>query len=101
LDELKGAVHAGTKRRSPGIDGMNLEFYTIHWDTIRADLLTLLIHMFHKRHLSRKQKQGIIVHLPKCNFPKRVSDFRSITLLTSKYKILARVMAQRLKRALA
>jgi hypothetical protein len=80
---------------------MNLEFYTIHWVTIRKDLLTLMNHMFHKRHLSRKQKQGITVHLPKCNFPKRVSDFRSITLLTSEYKILAQIMAQRLKRALA
>jgi hypothetical protein len=101
MDELKWAVLTGAKHRSPWIDGMNLEFYTTNWETVQTELLALVNHMFQRKHLSRKQKQGIIVNLPKCNFPKRTSDYRPITLLTTEYKILARIMAQRLKLVLA
>jgi hypothetical protein len=80
---------------------MNLEFYTTNWETVQTEFLALLNHMFQRKQLSRKQKQGIIVNLPKCNLPKRTSDYCPITLLTTEYKIQARIMAQCLKHVLA
>ena len=35
-DELRTALRAGACRKSPGIDGLSLEFYTANWDTFRA-----------------------------------------------------------------
>jgi hypothetical protein len=62
-DELLAALRVGARRKSPGIDGMSLEFYTANWETIRSELLLLLNHMFLDKHISRRQKHGIIVSI--------------------------------------
>jgi hypothetical protein len=63
-DELTAALKAGARHKSPGIDGLSLEFYSANWNTIRAELLQLLNHMFLNKHLSSRQKHGIVVCLP-------------------------------------
>jgi len=55
-DELLAAWRAGARRKSPGIDGLSLEFYTATWETVRSELLLVLNHMFLDKHISRKQK---------------------------------------------
>jgi hypothetical protein len=100
-EELTAALKAGARHKSPGIDGISLEFYTVNYETIRTDLLQLLNHMFQAKHLSSTQKQGIIVCLPKHPNPYTINDYRPISLLPTDYKILARVIARRLKHILA
>jgi hypothetical protein len=51
--------------------------------------------------LSGTQKQGIIILIPKTPHPSSTKDFRPITLLTTDYKILMKVLANRLKVYLA
>jgi len=41
--------------------------------------------------------QGHVVCLPKKTHPKKTEDYRPLTLLNSDYRILARVIANRLK----
>jgi exonuclease III len=100
-EEVSAALKAGARHKSPGIDGISLEFYTANYDTIRPDLLKLLNHMFQAKHVSSTQKHGIIVCLPKCPHPHTITDYRPISLLPTDYKILARVLARRLKFILA
>jgi hypothetical protein len=57
--------------------------------------------MFVDRHLSRQQKQGVIVCVPKNGRPRTPEDYRPITLLNTDYKILARLIAARLRLILA
>jgi hypothetical protein len=49
--------------------------------------------MYRDRKLTEKQKQGVIVCILKCQRPNTLEDYRSITLLNSDYKILARLLA--------
>jgi hypothetical protein len=51
--------------------------------------------------ITPKQKHGIIVCLPKHNGAQKPIDVRSITLLNADYKILARILAHRLRPLLA
>jgi hypothetical protein len=78
-DELLAALRAGARRKSPGIDGLSLEFYTANWETVRVDLLLLLNHMFLDKHISRRQKRGIIICLPKNASPRTFDDYRPIS----------------------
>jgi hypothetical protein len=57
-DELLTALRAGARRKSPGIDGLSLEFYTANWETVREELLQLLDHMFLNKHISPRQNTG-------------------------------------------
>jgi hypothetical protein len=95
-DEIVKALRKGGKNKAPGGDGLCLEFYTENWDTIRQDLLGLLNHMFLQQRITPKQKDGIIVCLPKGNQDSSPAGYRPISLLTTEYKILARIMATRL-----
>jgi hypothetical protein len=97
LQELTHALNTGAKNRAPGCDGFGLEFYTTNWDTIKTDLLLLFNQMFVQHRLSVKQKHGIVINLPKCPNPQALSDYRPITLLTTEYKIMSRIIANRLR----
>jgi hypothetical protein len=68
-DELKRAMRVGARRKSPGSDGLPLEFYLANWVTIRTELLHLLNHMFLGKHIRPDQKRGIIVHILKSSHP--------------------------------
>jgi hypothetical protein len=94
-------LRAGARCKSPGIDGLFLEVYTANWETVRSELLLLFNHTFLDKHISRKQKHGIIVCLPKSTSPRTLEDYRQISLLTTEYKLLARIYARRLRHILA
>jgi hypothetical protein len=93
-EEIFTALRAGPHHKSPGIDGFGLEFYTANWDMIRQDLLQLLNNMF-MNNISSRQKHGIIVCLPKGNGDPTPEGYRPISLLTTEYKILARILVCR------
>ena len=76
-DELLAALRAGARRKSPGIDGLSLEFYTANWETVRSELLLLLNRMFLDKNITQRQKHGILVSLPKSTSLKTIAQFLS------------------------
>jgi hypothetical protein len=64
-DETHNALRAGARHRTPGIDGLSLEFYAANWDTIRMDLTELINHIFLQKRIPSRLKHGIIISLPK------------------------------------
>ena len=57
--------------------------------------------MFGAGKISQQQKRGVIICLPKEHRKQKPEDYRLITFLNSDYKILARIIAQRLCPVLA
>jgi hypothetical protein len=53
--------------------------------------------MFITKNLSDQQKRGVIVCIPKTTRPHQPSDYRPITRLNTAYKILARIMVNRIR----
>jgi hypothetical protein len=101
IEELLAALRACARCKLPGIDGLSLEFYTANCERVRAELLLLLNHMFLDKHISRRQKHGIIAYLPKSTSPRTFEDYRPISLLTTEYKLLARIYVRRRRQNLA
>jgi hypothetical protein len=64
-DELRAALRKGERSKTPGVDGICLEFYTENWDTLGPDLMKLVNHMFQNCAISPQQNRGIVVCLPK------------------------------------
>ena len=95
-----GSTHLRVKRgknKAPGSDGIGLEFYKANWASIQGYIGAMINEMFTKRNVSAQQKHGVIVCLPKSCDPTTLEVFRPITLLNTNYKIMARIIAYRLR----
>ena len=97
LEEVHIAVRKRGKNKAPGSDSIGLEFYKANWATIQDDIGVMMNQMFMERTVSAHHKHGVIVCLPKLSDPTTPADFRSITLLDTGYKIMARIIAYLLR----
>ena len=87
--------------KSPGTDGYTAEFYKFFWKDIGQFVMESLNESFFTGELSITQKQGLISLLPKGNKPRDlIKNWRPITLLNVDYKLLAGVLAYRVKEVL-
>jgi len=90
------AISKEKPHKVPWNDGICLEFYKSAWNVI-TELLQVINHMFANGPIMAQQAQGCVVCLPKMAHPKMIDDYRPITLLNADCKILARIIANRLK----
>jgi hypothetical protein len=96
MEELAHAVRKGPTRKAPGSDGISQDFFKISWQTTKHDMLDVVNRMFLEGKLTDRQKHGITVCLPKTTRPTSPNDYRPITLMNADYKLLARVLANRI-----
>jgi hypothetical protein len=99
-EELKAAINKGDGNKAPGRDGIGLGLFKSTWDAFTKDWLNLFSQMFTTNNVFEQQKRGVIVFIPKTVMPHQPSDYRQITLLNTDYKILARIMAYRIRHTL-
>lgn len=99
--EIRKALWEMAANKSPGSDGLTVEFYK-HFYTFLQDILyKLFIDVQENETLSRSMKCGVINLIYKKKGDKRLlKNYRPISLLQVDYKIIARVMANRFKRVL-
>ena len=100
-EECIFAIKSMENFKSPGIDGLPVEFYKIFWNDVSDLLINSFNHSYTKGELSITQKQGIITLLPKKDRDTRLlKNWRPISLLNCDYKILTKCLAARLKQVL-
>ena len=95
--EIKTAVNQMHNNKSPGTDGLPKEFYTTFWPELKDELVEMLNNVFLKQSLSTSQKQATLKLLYKKGDPKDLKNWRPISLLNIDYKILSKILANRLK----
>ncbi|VDI61823.1 Hypothetical predicted protein [Mytilus galloprovincialis] len=89
------------RNKSPGSDGLTVEFYCTFFSSLKDILLKLFEEIEKYSKLSRSMRCGIISLIFKKKGDKRfLKNYRPISLLQVDYKILAKVMANRFKQVL-
>ncbi|RVW49919.1 Transposon TX1 uncharacterized 149 kDa protein [Vitis vinifera] len=67
------------------------------WDVIKEDLVRVFAEFHRSGIINQSTNASFIVLLPKKSLTKKISDFRPISLITSLYKIIAKVLSGRLR----
>jgi hypothetical protein len=100
MEEVTKAIRALPKGKAPGHDGIPMEFFHECEQEIAPDLHQAFTAMLEEGETSKFINKGTITLIPKSSDRARLNNWRSITLLGSVYKILAKLFAGRLQSTL-
>ncbi|GKB28399.1 RNA-directed DNA polymerase, eukaryota [Tanacetum coccineum] len=95
-EEIKRAVWDCGTNKSPGPDGFTFEFFRRYWNIINQDVVNAVQEFFASGTFPSGCNSSFITLIPKKNDAKLVKDFRPISLIGSFYKIIAKILANRL-----
>jgi len=100
LEEVKQAVWDCDSFKSPGPDGINFGFLKQFWTELKDDFMRFFVEFHRNGKLTKGVNSTFIALIPKVDSPQRLEDFRPISLVGCMYKVLAKVLANRLRSVL-
>lgn len=98
--EVKDALFSMNSHKAPGIDGYNAYFFKKSWSIIGEDVVRAVCQFFHTGHMPSELNVALITLLPKTENAVSAKDFRPIACCTILYKIVSKILANRLKEVL-
>ena len=96
-DEIYRALNSLALNKTPGNDGLPVEFYVGNWEIISDDIVELYSTILNEGYLGKSQRKGIIILIPKSRDELSLLNYRPISLLCTDYKILSKIFAERIK----
>ncbi|CAI5472184.1 unnamed protein product [Closterium sp. Yama58-4] len=98
--EVKNAFAAMARNKSPGSDGLPKELFEAHWDLLGESFMAMAKDFEGTAALPAEIKEAVTILLHKKGDKEQLNNYRPITLLNFAYKVLARVVADRMKSVL-
>ncbi|KAL6183177.1 hypothetical protein ACLB2K_044588 [Fragaria x ananassa] len=97
MDEVKDAAFQLGALKAPGPDGFPGLFYRKYWSIVNDIVIASSVDFLNSRVRVQCINQTHIVLIPKISNPEKTTHFRPISLCNNSYKILAKLLANRLK----
>ena len=96
-DEVRVALFQMGPTKALGPDGMNALFYQKFWHIVGHGMTNVVLDFLHTGHMVPAINYTHIVLIPKVKKPKKMADFRPISLCNVIYKIISKILVNRLK----
>ena len=74
-----------------------MDFFQACWGIVKPDLMVVFHHFFNKGQFEKILNATFITLIPKKHAASEIRDFRPISLVGGVYKIIAKVLANRLR----
>ena len=101
MEELKVALRQTKRNKCPGPDGISSDFYMMFFNKIGTILLEALQYAIKVGRVHTSSRNGIISLIPKADkSPNFLKNWRPIILLCTDYKLLAKIVSNRLRKVL-
>jgi hypothetical protein len=97
LQEVLLALKSFNTDRSPGPDGWTVEFYLHFFDLIGPDLLDFVEDSRQHGKVTGAVNSTFLTLIPKENHPANFGDYRPIALCNLCYKLITKIIANRIK----
>lgn len=99
-EEISSAVWACGSEKSPGPDGLNFSFIKHFWKELKPEFLRFFSEFYVNAVFPKGLNSSFIALIPKIKDPQLISDFRPISLIGCVYKIIAKVLSNRLSKVM-
>ena len=102
IEECYNCLKLFKNNKSPGCDGLSIEFYRKFWNKIGSKLVDTINYGKREGQLSLSQRRGIITLIHKKGKPEdKLKNWRPISLLNIDYKIMTKTLAKRLEKVVS
>lgn len=98
--DIQAAFFSLPKNKAPGPDGYPAEFFTHHWKTVGHEMIMAVQEFFVSGKMLQQWNATILTLIPKKQNAVLVSDFRPISCCNTVYKVVSKLLANRLKQVL-
>jgi hypothetical protein len=99
-EDIRKAVFSIGNDKAPGPDGYSSFFFKQAWDIIGGDVCAAVKDFFHSGRLLKQVNHSIIVLVPKSANGSSPSDYRPISCCNVIYKVISKLLADRLAHVL-
>lgn len=96
-DEVRTAVFDIGSHRAPGPDGFSAIFYQQFWADIKTEIMEEVTSFFQGEGLDMLHNHTNLCLIPKVYPPTGMSEFRPIAFCNVSYKIISKILVNRLK----
>nr|KAJ0194091.1 hypothetical protein LSAT_V11C800426490 [Lactuca sativa] len=100
FNEVQSAVWLCGSDKSPGPDGFTFAFIRNFWDKIGRDIYMAVKDFERSGNIDKGCNSSFITLVPKSKDPNTFDDYRPISLIGSTYKIISKVLVERLKKVI-
>ena len=101
VEDIKMAIKTMNNNRTPGEDGIPIDFYKVFWNKLQSPFYEMVMEVYNQKILHPSARKGILNLIPKANKDTRIiKNLRPITLLNTDYKIIEKVIANKMIPAL-
>ncbi|GJU53587.1 RNA-directed DNA polymerase, eukaryota, reverse transcriptase zinc-binding domain protein [Tanacetum coccineum] len=95
-EEIKRAIWDCGSDKSPGPDGFTFEFFKKYLSIIGGDVINVFKEFFNSSSFPKGCNSSFIALIPKVLDAKKLNEFRPISLIGCQYKIIGKILANRL-----
>ncbi|GKU91868.1 hypothetical protein SLEP1_g5682 [Rubroshorea leprosula] len=99
-EEIKAAIWDCDSSKEPGPDGFHFNFIKKNWEIIKREVIDFIKEFHDKGRIVKGLNESFVVLIPKVSNPEKIEEFRPISLINVSYKILSKLLANRLRRVL-
>ena len=101
LQECETAVSKMKLNRSPGEDGLPVEFYKTFWKQLGSFLVEMYNKCFEKKELPLSMRKSVITLIHKKDDKSDIANYRPISLTNTDYRIVAHILSARLQNVIS
>jgi hypothetical protein len=98
--EVREVINKMDRDKAPGPDGFSLAFFQDCWEVVKGDFMAVFADFHTHGKFVKSINSTFISLIPKFHGAKEIKDFRPISLVGGVYKIISKVLANRMSRVM-
>ncbi|GKE23603.1 hypothetical protein Tco_1435115 [Tanacetum coccineum] len=100
LEEIKAVVWDCGSQKALGVDDYSFIFFKKFWELLKHDIHMFVVNFLSTSKFPQGSNSAFIMLIPKVSNPLFIKDYRPISLIGLYYKIVAKILANRLSKVI-